>query len=184
MAQAAAQPISSQEHVPAGAHGRAFPPFESHSFASQILWLALTFVALYVVMSRVALPRIGTILEDRRRHIDGDLQEAQLLKGESDAAIAAHEKALSDARARAQTLANETRTKASAAAEARRKEVDAKLAIRIAEAEKGIAATRDAAMGNVRGIATEAAGAIVERLTGSAPASQEIAAAVDHVLKR
>jgi F-type H+-transporting ATPase subunit b len=62
--------------------------------------------------------------------------------------------------------------------------VDAKLAVRIAEAEKGIAATRTAAMGNVRGIAAEAAGAIIERLIGSAPASQELVAAVDHVLKR
>ncbi|MFZ2142447.1 MAG: F0F1 ATP synthase subunit B' [Xanthobacteraceae bacterium] len=184
MAKAAAQTISSQEHIPAGEHGRAFPPFDSHSFASQLLWLALTFIALYVVMSRVALPRIGSILEDRRRHIDNDLQDAQRLKGESDAAIAAHERALSEARARAQTLASETRTKASAAAEAKRKEVDAKLAVRIAEAEKGIAATRTAAMGNVRGIAAEAAGAIIERLIGSAPASQELAAAVDHVLKR
>jgi F-type H+-transporting ATPase subunit b len=92
MAKAAAQTISSQEHIPAGEHGRGFPPFDSHSFASQILWLALTFIALYVVMSRVALPRIGSILEDRRRHIDNDLQEAQRLKGESDAAIAAHER--------------------------------------------------------------------------------------------
>ena len=184
MAKAAAQTISSQEHIPAGEHGRGFPPFDSHSFASQILWLALTFIALYVVMSRVALPRIGSILEDRRRHIDNDLQEAQRLKGESDAAIAAHEGALSEARTRAQTLASETRTKASAAAEAKRKEVDANLAVRIAEAEKGIAATRTAAMGNVRGIAAEAAGAIIERLIGSAPASQELAAAVDHVLKR
>jgi len=183
MAQAAAQTISSQEHGPAGEHGR-FPPFDSHTFASQILWLALTFITLYVVMSRVALPRIGSILEDRRRHIDGDLQEAHRLKDESDAAIAAHEKALSDARARAQTLANETRTKASAAAELRRKEVDAKLAMRIAEAEKGIAVTRAAAMGNVRGIAAEAAGAIVERLTGKALTAPEIDAAVDHVLKR
>src|SRR5258708_26291306 len=120
MAEQAPQPISSQGHIPAGEQGRVFPRFYSHNFASQILWLALTFIALYVVMSRVALPRIGSILEYRRRHIDNDLQEAQRLKGDSDAAIAAHERALSEARARAQTLASETRTKASAAAEAKR----------------------------------------------------------------
>jgi F-type H+-transporting ATPase subunit b len=184
MAQAAPQTTSSAEHIPAGEHGRGFPPFDPHTFASQILWLALTFIALYVVMARVALPRIGSILEDRRRHIDGDLEAAKRLKEESDAAIAAHEKALNEARARAQTLASDTRAKASAAADARRKEVDAKLALRVAEAEKGIAATRTAAMGNVRSIATEAAGAIIERLIGGVPASQEVAAAVDHVLKR
>jgi F-type H+-transporting ATPase subunit b len=184
MRQAAAQPSASQEHIPAGEHGRGFPPFDPHTFASQLLWLAVTFIALYLLMSRVALPRIGSILEARRRHIDNDLGEAQRLKGESDAAIAAHEKALNEARARAQTLASETRAKASAATEARRKEVDAQLNLRIAEAEKGIAATRAAAMGNVRGIATEAARAVIERLTGTTPGTPEVAAAVDHVLKR
>src|SRR5438067_5584760 len=120
MAQAFAQTVTSQEHAPAGEHGRGFPPFESQHFASQLFWLALIFIILYVVMARVALPRVASILEDRRRRIDADLQEAQRLKRESDAAVAAHEKALSDARARAQTLASDTRTQASAAAEAKR----------------------------------------------------------------
>jgi F-type H+-transporting ATPase subunit b len=184
MAQKRAQPITSEEHIPASEHGRAFPPFDAQSFASQLLWLALIFVVLYLLMSRVALPRIGSILEQRRRHIEDDPAAAQRFKGLSDAAIAAHEKALNEARGRAQTLANETRMKASAAAEARRKEVDAKLNLHIAEAEKTIAATRSAAMTHVRAIAGDAAGAIVERLIGTRPASREIAQAVDGVLKR
>jgi F-type H+-transporting ATPase subunit b len=184
MTPAAAQTTSTQQHVPASEHGGKFPPFDSQYFASQIFWLALTFIILYVVMARVALPRVASILEDRRRHIDDDLAQAQRLKGESDAALAAHEKALSEARTRAQALANDTRLKASAAAEGRRKDVDTKLALRIAEAEKSIAAARSAAMANVRGIASEAAGAILERLIGGAPANAEITAAVDHVLKR
>ena len=110
--------------------------------------------------------------------LSGDLADAQRLKEASDAAIAAHEKALAEARGRAQTLANETREKAAAAAEARRKDVDAKLGAKIADAEKTIAATRSTAMANVRGIASEAAAAIVERLTGIAPQSQEVADAV------
>jgi F-type H+-transporting ATPase subunit b len=174
----------SVEHIPPGEHGKGFPPFDAHTFPSQLLWLALTFVALYVLMSRVALPRVGSILENRRRHIDGDLAEANRLKGESDAAIAAHEKALAEARGRAQALANETREKAAAAAEARRKEVDGQLGTRIADAEKTIAATRSAAMANVHGIASDTAGAIVERLTGIAPASRDVAEAVSNVLKR
>src|SRR5713226_2393340 len=184
MAQKSAQPITSTEHIPPSEHGRKFPPFDAQSFASQLLWFALTFIALYLLMSRVALPRIGSILEERRRRIADDLAQAQRLKGESDAAIAAHEKALSEARNRAQTLANETRAKASAAAEARRREVDAKLHAHIAEAEKTIAEKRLAAMGNVRNIASEAAGAIVERLTGISPASEEVAQAISQALKR
>ena len=184
MAQKSAQPITSVEHIPASEHGRGFPPFEKQTFGSQLLWFALTFIALYLLMSRLALPRIGSILEARRKRIEGDLAEAQRFKDESDAAIAAHEKALAEARGRAQSLANETREKAAAAAGARRKEVDAKLHARIAEAEKTIAATRSAAMANVHGIASEAAAAIVERLTGIAPANQEVAEAVSNVLKR
>jgi F-type H+-transporting ATPase subunit b len=184
MAQNSAQSIASTEHIPASEHGRKFPPFDAQSFASQLIWLALTFIALYLLMSRIALPRIGSILDERRRRVADDLAAAQRLKGLSDAAIAAHEKALSEARGLAQTLANETRAKASAAAEARRKEVDAKLNLHVAEAEKTIAATQSAAMTNVRGIAGEAASAIVERLIGTTPASQEIAQALDTALKR
>jgi len=174
----------SVDYGPASQHGKGFPPFDAHTFPSQLLWLALTFIALYLLMSRVALPRVGSILEDRRKHIEGDLAEANRLKGESDAAIAAHEKALAEARGRAQALANETREKAAAAAETRRKEVDAQLGTRIADAEKSIAATRSAAMANVHGIASDTAGAIVERLTGIAPASRDVAEAVSNVLKR
>lgn len=183
MAQGSAEPTGSVV-VPASEHGRGFPPFDSQTFASQLFWLALAFIALYLLMSRIALPRIGSILDARRQRIEGDLAEAQRYKEASDAAIAAHEKALAEARGRAQALANETRAKAAAAAEARRKEVDAKLHARIAEAEKAIAAARSAAMANVRSIAGEAAGAIVERLTGSVPASEEISQAVTNVLKR
>jgi F-type H+-transporting ATPase subunit b len=182
MAEQKAQPKGATEQPAHG--GGHFPPFESQTFASQVLWLAIVFAALYWVMARFALPRIGSILEARRARIAGDLAEAQSLKEQSDAAIAAYEKALADARARAQALANETREKEAHAAEARRKELEAGLNAKIAEAEKAIAATRSAAMANVHGIAAEAAAAIVERLTGLAPAGQEIASAVGDVLKR
>ena len=184
MAQKSAQPTASVEHIPASEHGRGFPPFDPQTFASQLFWFALTFIALYLLMSRIALPRVGSILEARRQRVEDDLAEAQRLKDASDAAIAAHERALAEARGRAQALANATREKAAAAADARRKEVDAKLNAHIAEAEKTIAAAQSAAMANVRGLASDAAGAIVERLTGIAPASQEVAEAVSNVLKR
>ena len=183
MAQDKAQPVGAVE-VPASEHGRGFPPFDSQTFPSQLFWLAIAFIALYLLMSRIALPRIGSILEARRKRVEDDLAEAQRFKDGSDAAIAAHEKALAEARGRAQALANETRANAAAAAEARRKEVDAKLHAHIAEAEKTIAEKRAAAMSNVRNIAGEAAGAIVERLTGISPASEEVAQAISQALKR
>jgi F-type H+-transporting ATPase subunit b len=176
--------VAENAHTEAPGGEGEFPPFQPENFASQALWLVITFVALYLLMSRIALPRVGSILEARRSRIDGDLAEAERLKGESDEAIAAYEKALAEARSRAQTLANETREKQAHEAEVARKALDAKLNAHIAGAEKTIAATRSAAMTNVRGIASEAAATIVERLTGTAPSAPQATQAVDEVLKR
>src|SRR5882672_10275502 len=116
MAPNSAKQIETMEHIPGKEHGGGFPPFQKDTFASQLIWLAIIFVALYLLMSRIALPRIGAILENRRQHVDADLTEAGRLKGESEAAIAAYDKALADARNRAQTLANEMREKHTAEA--------------------------------------------------------------------
>jgi len=161
-----------------------FPPFQKDTFASQLVWLALIFALLYLLMSRIALPRIGGIMDARRQHVEDDLAEARRLKDESDAAIAAYEQALADARARAQALANETREKYAAEAEAARKNLDATLNARLAEAEQAIAARRTAAMANVQDIAIETAATIVERLIGKAPAGSDVAKAVADALKR
>jgi F-type H+-transporting ATPase subunit b len=183
MANETAPTGTSVEH-PAGGHGP-FPPFNKQTFPSQLLWLTLTFVALYLLMARIALPRIDSILERRRARIAGDLAEALRLKGLSDAAIAAYEKSLADARSRAQALVNDSRQRQVAQAEAGRKALDATLNARIGEAESRIAQTKSTAMVNVRGIATEAAAAIVERLIGVAPTSPDmVAAAVADALKR
>ena len=161
-----------------------FPPFQRETFASQLVWLTLTFVLLYVLMAKVALPRIGAILEKRRVRMADDLAQAERLKEESDAALAAYEKALADARARAQSLANETRQKQAAEAEQSRQALEARLNAKLAEAEKAIAAAKSAAMANVRGIAVEAAAAIIQKLIGSTPSDDKIAGAVTDVLKR
>jgi F-type H+-transporting ATPase subunit b len=175
---------SSSVEVPAGGHPQ-FPPFDKQTFPSQLVWLTITFVALYLLMSKIALPRIGAILEDRRQRISGDLAQAQRLKGESEATAAAYEKALADSRGRAQALLNESRQQQAAEGERRRKELELALNARIAEAEKSILGVKSAAMENVRGIAVDAAAAIVERLIGSAPSTrEEVAAAVANALKR
>ncbi|HET7911271.1 MAG TPA: F0F1 ATP synthase subunit B [Pseudolabrys sp.] len=170
------------EHPAQGAHG-GFPPFQSQTFASQLVWLAIAFVLLYVLMAKLALPRVGSIIESRQKRIEGDLADASRLKGESDAAVAAYEKALADARNRAQTIANETRERQAAQAEARRRTLENELNTKLANAEKTIVATKQAAMGNVRSIAEGATRAIVERLIGEVPAEKAVAAAVADVLK-
>jgi F-type H+-transporting ATPase subunit b len=175
---------TSTEHVPAGEHKGGFPPFDSHSYASQLVWLVLAFVLLYALMAKWALPRVGAIIENRQKHIADDVADAGKLKAQSDEAIAAYEKALADARARAQAIANETRDTQAAAAEVRRKSLEDELNVKLADAEKTIAATKTAAMSNVRGIAEDAARAIVERLIGTAPSDQAVTAAVADALKR
>ena len=134
-------------------------------------------------MSRIALPRVGGIIDARQNAIEGDLAAAQKLKDESDAALKAYESELAAARSRAQAISNETREKLNAAAEAERTALEAKLNAKLADAEKQIAATRTAAMSNVRGIAADAASAIVQRLVGVVPDGKTVNSAVDASLK-
>lgn len=166
-----------------GEHKGAFPPFNPQTFASQFVWLVITFVILYVLMAKVALPRVGGIIAQRQKRIDDDLAQASAFKTQSDAAIAAYEKALADARARAQAIANEMRDKQAAEAAVTRKGHEDQLNVRLMDAEKAIAATKQAAMTNVRSIAADAAKAIVERLIGTTPADSAVDAAVADALK-
>ncbi|HXZ46747.1 MAG TPA: F0F1 ATP synthase subunit B [Pseudolabrys sp.] len=161
-----------------------FPPFEKETFASQLIWLAVFFIALYVMMSRLVIPRIGGIIAARENRIADDLAEAGRLKTRSDEALADYEKALADARNRAHAIANETRERQAAEAETQRKALEDKLNAKLADAEKTISATKQAAMANVRSIASEAAKAIVERLLGTAPADKTVAEAIADTLKR
>ena len=172
------------EAVSPSEHGGGFPPFNKETFASQLFWLAICFAALYVMVSKLILPRMSTIIAARRDRIAGDLAEAGRMKDEADGAVAAYEKALADARARAQAIATDTRDKLNATAETNRKDLEAKLHGRLAEAEKSIAATKSAAMANVRGIAHEAATAIVTHLTGMTPSPETVSNAVEDALKR
>jgi F-type H+-transporting ATPase subunit b len=175
-----AEPTAHTE-APEG-HG-AFPPFQAQHFPSQLLWLTLTFLLLYALMSKVALPRIGEIFAERNKRIADDISAAQRFKEQSDAASAAYQKSLADARARAQAIANETRERQAAEAEATNKRLEAELREKLVAAEQSIAGTRAAAMANVGSIATEITAAIVERLIGMAPAQREVATAVAEVSK-
>jgi len=170
-----AEPTAHTE-APEGHAG--FPPFQSQHFPSQLLWLVVSFVLLYALMSRIALPRIGAIFAERSKRISDDLAAAQRFKEQSEAASAAYQKELAEARNRAQAIAAETRERQAAEAETTNKRLEAQLHEKLAAAESSIAATRVAAMANVGNIAAETAAAIVERLIGTAPSQQDVAAAL------
>ncbi|HVL72805.1 MAG TPA: F0F1 ATP synthase subunit B' [Beijerinckiaceae bacterium] len=167
--------------APPGVTTGVFPPFDAATFPSQLFWFTLTFGLLYYLMAYVALPRVAGIIEERGKRIAADLQEAQRLRAESEAAGAAYEKSLAEARGKAKAIAQETRDALHGESEARRKVLEAELADRIAHSEEAISATTAQAMASVRGIAADTATAIVERLTGEAPARETVEAALDRV---
>jgi F-type H+-transporting ATPase subunit b len=162
---AAETKTTGEVHHEGGGHG-VFPPFDPSTYPSQILWFVIAFAILYALMSRVALPRVGEIKKMRSDKIASELNEAQKLQAQADAAGAAYEKTLADAKARAQTLAQEMHAKLAAETASKRHELEADLNTRLAAAEAQISDMKAKAMSNVSAIAREAAAQIIQHLTG------------------
>lgn len=133
------------------------PQLDYTTFPTQLIWLAITFVALYAVLSLVAIPRIGAVLEERQRRVSDDLGRATALKAEADAAMAAYEKAMVEARNGAREILRQTGDALAARAEERLRAVGARLAEQIKEGEERIAETKRRALAEVQTIAAELA---------------------------
>lgn len=165
-----------------GGHGGSvFPPLDTSTFPSQIFWLVIFFGLLYLLMSKVALPRLGQIFHNRMARINGDIAKAQALKDETENAIKAYEKALSDARSNAQSIAAETKAKMTAEMDAERAALEKSLSVKTAEAETKIAAAKAKAMKDVGEVAADAAAEIVAELTGSKVTKAAVAKAIADV---
>lgn len=154
------------------------PQLAVETFASQLVWLGITFVVLYLIMAKVVVPRIGGILEDREQRIRADLDKAEELKADTDRAIAEYEAKLAEARASASEMIAGMKAEVNAEIDKRRAEIDAELEARQAEAEKQIASQRETALGNLDDIARSVTSALVEKLGGAAPADDRVGAAV------
>lgn len=163
--------------------GAGLPQLDTNSFATQIFWLAVTFVALYLLMSRIALPRVRDVLEERDRRIADDLEKAEKLKEEAEAVLAEYEKALADARTQAQAAMAEATEKANAEAAKRQQALADTLAAQVAEAETRIGAAKREALENVRQVAVEVSREATLRLIGGDIAEADAAKAVDAALK-
>ena len=170
-----ALPAGVVDNPEAGHQAGAFPPFDTHNFVPQLIWLVVIFGALYLLMSRVALPRVQGILDARRSRIASDLDSARIMQDQAEAAGEAYDKTLADAKGKAQGLAQETHDKLHAEAEARRHSLESDLNGRLSAAEAQIADTRTRAMANVDGIARDAARTIVQHITGRAPSDEMLA---------
>jgi F-type H+-transporting ATPase subunit b len=161
----------------AAAHGEeagGLPQLNPANFAPQLAWLALTFVLLYLVLSRVTLPRIGEVLEERRDRVQRDLDAAGRFKADTDAALAAYEKALSDARQKASSMAKEVRDRLTADTEKERARIESELAAKLVDAEARISATKSKALSSVDDIAAETASAVVGKLLGADVSPAEV----------
>jgi F-type H+-transporting ATPase subunit b len=154
------------------------PQLDISTWPPQLFWLAVTFLALYFVISRVAIPRTGGVIALRKSTIDGDLASALRLKVETENAVKSYEAALADAKAKANAIATENRNKLNAEIEAERAKLDAALGAKIATAEKKVAASRDQALKEVAQMAADIAGQIVQQLTGAKVTKAAAAAAV------
>lgn len=147
--------------------GGDFPPFDPANFAPQLVWLALIFGLLYVLMSRIALPRIGSILSERESRIESDLLASRALQTKAQAAAAEHDETLRATKAQAQAIGRDAQQQAAAETQARRAAQEAEFAQKLAAAESQIGAAKQQAFAHVEEIATDAAGSILEKLTGA-----------------
>jgi len=154
------------------------PQLNPLDWGPQLIWLLITFGILYVLMLKVALPRIGAVIEARADRIAKDLAEADRLRRQTEEAIAAYEQTLAEAKQKAHAIIDEGRAKLKAESAAERARLDAELAERGAEAEKRINAAKTAAMRDVNEVAADVAADIVRKLIGIAPSRPEIDKAV------
>lgn len=150
------------------------PQLNTHYFTPQLFWLALTFVALMFMMSKIALPRIGEVIDERRERVARDIESAGRLKAETDKALADYEKALSDARSNASGIAKQMRDKLTGETDAEKARVESQIAAKIADAEQRIAATKTKALSAVNDIAAETATAVVAKLVGQDVGADEV----------
>lgn len=159
------------------------PQLDITTFASQIFWLTITFATLFILMWRVAVPRISETFEKRRQKIAGDLERAEQLKKEAEAVLEAYEQALAGAREEAQAAVFEAQSQLKAEADERETALAGQIKQDLEQAEASIAAAKEKALEGLRDVAVEVASSATERLAGETPADSDIGPAVDKVLK-
>jgi F-type H+-transporting ATPase subunit b len=163
------------------AHGQesgGLPQLQFQHWGGQIVWLLLIFAVLFAVLSKVLLPRVSGAIETRGAKIAGDIADARRLKDEAEVQARAAAAEVAEARAKAQKTAADAKAVASAAAAERQAKEEAVLAEKLSAAEARIQVARDEAMSHVREVASDTAGAIVEKLTGKAASAAELKASL------
>ena len=166
----------------AEASGPGMPQLDFSTWGNQIFWLVITLVVIYLILSRVALPRIASVLAERQGTITNDIAAAEDLKAKAQEAEAAYDKALIDARAEAGRIVAETKAGIQADLDKAIATADTKIAAKAAEGEKVIAEIRAGPLDNVKVVAKDTAKEIVAAMGGKADA-KSITAAVTARMK-
>ncbi len=169
-------------HGAAEAAGPGLPQLDVTTFGNQIFWLVVALVAIYFILSKVALPRIASVLAERQGTITNDIAAAEELKQKASEAEEAYEKALSEARAEAGRIAAEAKAEMQAEVEVAIQKADAEIAARTAESEARINEIRAGAAQAVNQVARDTAREVVSAL-GLDADDTSIAAAVDARVK-
>ena len=159
------------------------PQLDPTFFAPQLIWLAISFVGLYLLMAKLGLPRVGGIIAARKARIDADLDKATQMKNEAEAVIAAYNKALAEARMQAQITLRETTERLNALSAERQRKVAEELAHETAIAERRIDAAKRQALDGVRQVAIDVTRAASLKLTGSTVDDRRAAIAVDAAMR-
>jgi F-type H+-transporting ATPase subunit b len=160
------------------------PQLNPADFSPQLIWLAISFILLLVLMWKVALPRVSSVVEDREKRIQADLEKADRVKADADKAKAAYEKTLADARAKAQAELAAATQAIQADTGKRDAAFMSQLTQRTKTAEDAIGAAKNKAMGDVRSVAAEVAAAVIGKIAGTEASAAEISGAVDAVAGR
>ncbi len=167
----------------AEAAGTGLPQLDLATFPSQILWLVVAIVVLYLIFSRVALPGIGGVIEERHDAVEDDLDRAAELRRKAEETARAYEDALAAARAEAQKISEKTRKEIQAEVDAASARADAEISARAAEGEARIAEIRASALEAVAEVATDTAQAVVAAIFPAAADAAAVEAAVAAKLK-
>ena len=159
------------------------PQFDFTTLVPQVFWLVVSFAAIYWVIAKLAVPRVGEVLDQRARVIPADIDRAQALKAETEAAAAAYDKAMADARGQAGDHMRQMQADMKAVAEKRSAELGAVIGKQIAEAEGRITKAKNDALAAMRGLAADTARDVVAKLASVSPDQGTVEAAVAAAIK-
>ena len=157
------------------------PQFDPTYFSTQIIWLVITFVALYLIMARTILPRISDVLDERDHRINDSLRKADLFKEDAEAAYATYERTMADARARSQEILRGVRERITAEAAERHAVLAERLGAEAAKAETRITGQRAEAAKSLADMASDIVADAALRLTGAKVTKKSATAAVASV---